>query len=132
MVRFEVRTDSRAGFVDITREVVGAIHESGVQAGIALVYCQHTTAGITINENADPDVVRDLEMKSSKLIERYDADFTHAEGNSDSHLKSSLFGASETLIVEAGAPMLGTWQGIYLAEFDGPRTRSVFVKVIAG
>ena len=132
MVRFEVRTNSRAGFVDITREVVEAVGESGVQSGIALVYCPHTTAGITINENADPDVVRDLEMKSSKLIERDDTDFTHAEGNSDSHLKSSLFGASETIIVEAGAPMLGTWQGVYLAEFDGPRTRSVFVKVVAG
>jgi secondary thiamine-phosphate synthase enzyme len=76
--------------------------------------------------------VGDIEMKSSKLIERDDPDFVHAEGNSDSHLKSSLFGASETLIVEANAPMLGTWQGVYLAEFDGPRTRSVLVKVIAG
>lgn len=132
MVRFEVMTHNRSEFVDITRKVVEVISESGVQSGIALVYCPHTTSGITINENADPDVVRDLEMKSSKLIERDDTDFTHAEGNSDSHLKSSLFGASEMLIVEGGAPMLGTWQGVYLAEFDGPRTRSVFVKVIAG
>jgi secondary thiamine-phosphate synthase enzyme len=132
MVRFEVKTQSRSEFVDITLKVVEAVGESGVQSGIALVYCPHTTSAITINENADPDVVRDLEMKSSKLIERDDTDFTHAEGNSDSHLKSSLFGASEMLIVEGGAPMLGTWQGVYLAEFDGPRTRSVFVKVIAG
>jgi secondary thiamine-phosphate synthase enzyme len=132
MVRFEVKTHNRSEFVDITLKVVEAVGESGVQSGIALVYCPHTTSAITINENADPDVVRDLEMKSSKLIERDDTDFTHAEGNSDSHLKSSLFGASEMLIVEGGAPMLGTWQGVYLAEFDGPRTRSVFVKVIAG
>ncbi len=132
MVRFDVKTYSRSGFVDITREVVGAVSESGVESGIAVVYCPHTTAGITINENADPAVVVDLEMKSSKLIEREDADFTHDEGNSDGHLKSSLFGASEVLIVQANAPMLGTWQGVYLAEFDGPRTRSVIVKVIAG
>ncbi|MBE9532148.1 MAG: YjbQ family protein, partial [Proteobacteria bacterium] len=95
-----------------------------------LVFCPHTTAGITINENADPDVPHDILMKSEKLIERKDPDFRHAEGNSDAHLKSSLFGASESVIVEDGRLVLGTWQGIYFAEFDGPRTRNVFLKMI--
>ncbi len=132
MIRFDVRTHRRVEFIDITAKVVDAIRESGVESGIALVYCPHTTAGITINENADPAVVSDMVMKSSKMIEQDDPGFDYAEGNSDGHLKSSLFGTSESLIVEANAPMLGTWQGVYFAEFDGPRSRSVLVKVIAG
>ncbi len=132
MVRLSVRTSRRCEFVDITGEVRKAVLESGMSDGIVVIYCPHTTAGITINENADPSVMRDITTKTSKLIDRNDPDYRHAEGNSDGHIKSSLFGASETVIIEGGRPVLGTWQGIYLAEFDGPRTRSVLLKMIPG
>ncbi len=132
MVRLSVRTSRRCEFVDITGEVRKAVLESGMSDGIVVIYCPHTTAGITINENADPSVMRDITTKTSKLIDRNDPDYRHAEGNSDGHVKSSLFGASETVIIEGGRPVLGTWQGIYLAEFDGPRTRSVLLKMIPG
>ncbi len=127
-----VKTTKRAEFIDITEDVAGAVEDLGITDGIAVVFTPHTTAAVTINENADPAVASDMVMKSSKLIERDDPGYEHAEGNSDGHLKSSLFGASETLIVEGGRLVLGTWQGVYLAEFDGPRSRSVFVKVIKG
>ncbi len=132
MVRLSVRTSRRCEFVDITGELRKAVLESGMSDGIVVIYCPHTTAGITINENADPSVMRDITTKTSKLIDRNDPDYRHAEGNSDGHIKSSLFGASETVIIEGGRPVLGTWQGIYLAEFDGPRTRSVLLKMIPG
>ena len=125
-----VRTDARSAFVEITGKVAGLVRESGVRDGIAVVFTPHTTAGITINENADPTVKGDITRKLERLIERDDPDFSHLEGNSDSHLKSSLTGASETLIIEDGSIVLGTWQGIFLVEFDGPRTRKFFVKVI--
>ncbi len=132
MVRLSVRTSRRCEFVDITGELRKAVLESGMSDGIVVIYCPHTTAGITINENADPSVMRDITTKTSKLIDRNDPDYRHVEGNSDGHVKSSLFGASETVIIEGGRPVLGTWQGIYLAEFDGPRTRSVLLKMIPG
>lgn len=130
--KMSVKTTSTRDFVDITDRVSGAVKKAGVSGGIALVYCPHTTAAVTINENADPAVMTDIDMKTTKLVERDDPDYRHAEGNSDGHVKSSLFGASEAFIIEDGGLLLGTWQGIYLAEFDGPRTRQVFVKIVEG
>lgn len=118
--------------MDITSMVEEAVRAEGVTDGIVLVFCPHTTAGITINENADPSVTRDITMKTSGLIDRDDPGYRHGEGNSDAHIKSSLFGASESVIIEGGRLVLGTWQGIYFAEFDGPRTRSVYLKIIPG
>jgi secondary thiamine-phosphate synthase enzyme len=114
---------------NITEQVNDALCTSGVKSGIAVVFCPHTTAGITINENADPDVVRDFLLGMDKAFPDR-AEFRHAEGNSHAHLKASCVGASETVIVENGRLLLGTWQGIYFCEFDGPRTRSFYVKII--
>lgn len=114
--------------VDITREVREAVRASGVADGIATVYCPHTTAAITINENADPDVQRDITAFLKRLIPP-SAEFRHAEGNSDSHIKTILTGPSTQVIVSEGRLMLGTWQGLYLCEFDGPRHREVWVFV---
>lgn len=129
MQRFELRTDVREQMVDITPGIAEAIQSSGVREGMALVFCPHTTAGITINENADPDVVEDLLDGLRRIVPR-EADWTHAEGNSDGHLKASLVGSAVTVPVSGGMPVLGTWQGVYFCEFDGPRSRSVVVKVI--
>ncbi len=130
--RFTVNTKKMSELIDITGHINSIIGESGVNEGIVVVYCPHTTAGVTINENADPSVCGDILMKTSKLIERDDPDYCHMEGNSDGHVKSSLFGASELLIIEGGRLVLGTWQGVYFAEFDGPRTRSIVVKIMEG
>ncbi|MFQ5736935.1 MAG: secondary thiamine-phosphate synthase enzyme YjbQ [Thermodesulfobacteriota bacterium] len=130
MERFGVRTSRRCELIDITGEVAGAVERSGVAGGVVVVYCPHTTAGITINENADPSVRADICMKTSKLIEEHDQDYRHAEGNSDAHVKSSLVGASETVVIDGGRLMLGRWQAIYFAEFDGPRSREVYLKII--
>ena len=117
--------------IDVTRQVREAIRSSGVRNGLALVFTPHTTAAVTINENADPDVVRDIVMELNKIVPLQD-NYRHAEGNSAAHLKSSLIGASETLIVVNGEAQLGTWQGIYFCEFDGPRKRTLQVQVIGG
>ena len=123
-----VRTRGRDDFVDITDQVAEAVSESGVGDGLCVVFTPHTTAAVTINENADPDVQRDLVTGLNGLaFEKMK--FLHGEGNSPAHLKSSLVGCSETVIVESGRPVLGTWQGIYLCEFDGPRTRKVCISV---
>jgi secondary thiamine-phosphate synthase enzyme len=122
----DVRTNAREEFVDITREVVRAVAEMGMRDGAVLVYCPHTTAGLTINENADPDVVRDMHDVLSRLVP-CDAGYRHCEGNADSHVKASLMGSSVTVPVMSGELQLGTWQGIYLCEFDGPRSRNVIV-----
>ncbi|MDL2273836.1 secondary thiamine-phosphate synthase enzyme YjbQ [Oscillospiraceae bacterium OttesenSCG-928-G22] len=115
-------------FRPITDLVRDAILKSGVTDGLCLVFCPHTTAAITINENADPDVTRDLLVGFSAAFPDR-SDFRHMEGNSAAHLKASTIGASELLIVEGGAPLLGRWQGVYFCEFDGPRTRTFYVKV---
>lgn len=126
-----IRSTSKNQFVDITSEVFQAIQDLGIEDGLCLVFTPHTTAAITINENADPDVKMDiLYALSDKFPD--DRNFRHNEGNSDAHIKSSIVGCSELLIVEKGKPVLGTWQGIYLCEFDGPRNRNVFIKTIAG
>lgn len=126
MKRLRVSTARREQFVDITSEVAAAVGEAGVVDGWALVYCPHTTAGITINENADPDVTRDVLVALERMVPR-EAGYSHREGNADAHVKASLMGSSVTVPVEGTALALGTWQGIYLCEFDGPRTRNVFV-----
>jgi len=132
MVRFKLKTKRRCELIDITGDVAERVLQSGVKNGVAVVYCPHTTAGITINENADPSVKTDICMKLEKLIERDDPGYRHAEGNSDGHVKSSLVGASETVIIDGGRLALGTWQGICFAEFDGPRTREVYLKIMGG
>nr|AXS01265.1 Secondary thiamine-phosphate synthase enzyme [uncultured bacterium] len=119
----------QANFYNITPKVREAVTKSGVSDGIAVVYCPHTTAGITINENADPDVVRDLLIGLDKAFPD-SAEFRHAEGNSAAHLKASAVGSSVTIIVNKGKPVLGTWQGIYFCEFDPPRERTFFVKIL--
>jgi secondary thiamine-phosphate synthase enzyme len=119
----------RADFYNVTQNVREAIAQSGVLEGIAVVYCPHTTAGITINENADPDVVRDLLLGLDRAFPNR-AEFRHAEGNSAAHLKASAVGSSATVIIKDGKPLLGTWQGVFFCEFDPPRNRSYYVEVM--
>lgn len=127
MKRFSVRTGKRIEMVDITGEVEAAVNEVGLSDGVCLVFVPHTTAGITINENADPSVVRDILSTLSQLVPA-DNRYSHCEGNSDAHIKASMMGFSLQIIVEGGKLQLGTWQGIYFCEFDGPRNRQVWVK----
>ncbi|HNQ49940.1 MAG TPA: secondary thiamine-phosphate synthase enzyme YjbQ [Candidatus Omnitrophota bacterium] len=131
MRRFSIRTTRRIEFVDITDQVRAALKASGVPAGVCVVFCPHTTAGLTINENADPAVVKDMSAALSGLVPA-DAGYAHAEGNSDSHIKSSLFGPTLSVIVEDGDLRLGAWQGIYFCESDGPRQRECWVKIVRG
>jgi secondary thiamine-phosphate synthase enzyme len=127
--RFQVASRERCQFIDITSEVQGAVRASGVSQGICVVFVPHTTAGVTVNENADPSVVRDMLMEMEKIVPFSDG-YTHREGNSAAHIKASLMGPSIQLIVDSATLSLGTWQGIYFCEFDGPRKRSVQVQVI--
>ncbi len=131
METIQVKTGSRIQFADITSRVQEVISKSGVKEGIAVVYVPHTTAGVTINEAADLAVVQDIIGKFSQLVP-HDNSYRHAEGNSDAHIKATLVGSSVHLIVSGGAAALGTWQGIFFCEFDGPRTRKVFIKVQPG
>ena len=119
----------RENFYNITAQVREAVAKSGVSSGVAVIFCPHTTAGITINENADPDVVHDLLIGLDKAFPDR-AEFRHGEGNSSAHLKASAMGSSATVIVESGRLLLGTWQGIYFCEFDPPRNRKFYVKVV--
>lgn len=130
-MRIEVRTTRREELVDITREVSECVATSGVAEGAALVFSSHTTAAITINENADPDVARDVVDGMARLAP-CDGGWRHCEGNSDAHLKTSLVGPSVLVPVSGGRLVLGTWQGIYFCEFDGPRSRHVEVTVLPG
>lgn len=129
--QFSIRTDTHAEMIEITRKVQELVQESGVRFGTCLIYTPHTTAAVTINENADPDVVRDILMEIEKIIPLSDG-YRHAEGNSAAHIKSSLFGASQQVIIEDKRLLLGSWQGIYFCEFDGPRSRKVYVKIMEG
>ncbi|MBC8101801.1 MAG: YjbQ family protein [Cytophagales bacterium] len=130
-----LRTARRSQLIEITREVAEAVARSGVRSGLCVVYVPHTTAAVCINENADPDVRADVERFVDLLIPEGAKpvlnQFEHSEGNSDSHIKSILTGPSVTLMIENGRPLLGRWQGIYFAEFDGPRTRNTWVKTLA-
>jgi len=126
--QFEARSSQRTQFLDITDNVQHAVKQSSVREGTCRIYVPHTTAGITINENADPAVRADLAVIMDKLVPQ-SSQYSHAEGNSDAHAKASLMGFDAVVFVENGRLVLGTWQGIYLAEFDGPRTRKIFIKV---
>ena len=123
-----VKTGRKEEFVDITDRVQEVVSKSGVSQGVCYIFIPHTTAGITINENADPDVVRDILSALDRVIPDH-WEFRHAEGNSPAHIKASLMGCSLYVLVKGGQLALGTWQGIYLCEFDGPRTRKVWVEV---
>ena len=128
---FSVGTRSRTELVDITAQVDRIVQESKASSGLAVVFVPHTTAAITINENADPSVRHDILGDLNRLVP-LSGPYQHTEGNSAAHIKSSLVGPSETLLIENGRLVLGTWQGIYFCEFDGPRTRKVWVKIIPG
>ena len=128
MKTLSIKTSSHTQMVDITREVKGAVAQLGVEEGTVTIFTPHTTCGLTINENADPDVVHDFLKQLELMVPWRQPFFKHMEGNSAAHIKASMMGFSLTVIVEHGTLQLGTWQGIYLCEFDGPRTRSVFVK----
>jgi len=128
MATLTVRTGSRTEFVDITSRVIELVSGSGVSTGLCCVYVPHTTAAVTINENADPSVVKDILKELNKVVP-FDDNYGHVEGNSAAHIKASLVGPSVIIPVESGRPVLGTWQGIYFCEFDGPRSRKVHVSV---
>ena len=123
-----VQTHSRVEFVKLTSQIQKLVAESGVEEGVCQVYVPHTTAGVTINEGADPDVVRDLVMELNKIVPFEDG-YRHAEGNSAAHIKASLMGSSVTVFVRRGKLLLGTWQAIFFCEFDGPRSRRVLVRI---
>ena len=125
-----VRTTRRAEMLDVTQQVQAVVARSGVDEGIAVLQSLHTTAGLTINENADPDVRHDLLAKLERLVPHREDFYRHGEGNSDSHLKTSFFGPSLTVIVSGGRLVLGRWQGVYFCEFDGPREREVAVQLV--
>ena len=127
---FQVKTSIQSELIDITRSVQEAVKKTGVKDGICIIFIPHTTAAVTINENADPSVVQDILMELNKLVPFKDP-YRHMEGNSPAHIKASLLGCSEMVIVESGKLVLGTWQGIFFCEFDGPRNREVHVKVIS-
>jgi secondary thiamine-phosphate synthase enzyme len=129
VIQLQIRSSGRQSFEDITQEVQRVVSQNGVQEGLCHLFCPHTTAGLTVNENWDPSVQHDMGLALDDLAPQR-PDFRHAEGNSPAHVKSSLVGASQTLFVAEGRLVLGSWQGIYLAEFDGPRTRTVLVKVV--
>ncbi|MBU1726309.1 MAG: secondary thiamine-phosphate synthase enzyme YjbQ [Candidatus Omnitrophica bacterium] len=129
MEKISVRTNNRIELIDITDQLQDAVSKSKIKDGICVIFCPHTTAGLTINENADPSVRRDIINALNKLIPA-NAGYSHSEGNADSHIKSSLFGSSLNVFVEAGQLRFGTWQGIYFCESDGPRSREVWIKVL--
>lgn len=130
MHTFSLRTAERDQIIDITPQVAELVRKTGIQSGLAVVYVPHTTAGVAINENADPDVKRDILMRLDEVFPWTHPKYRHAEGNSAAHLKAVLTGSSQTIIVENGRLQLGRWQGIYFCEFDGPRDRKFYVKLI--
>lgn len=130
LVTENVKTSQRNEIVDMTGRVRKVVRQMGMRHGMAIIYVPHTTAAVTINENADPDVKHDMLAKLSALIPKNESYYAHGEGNSDSHVKTALVGNSATVLVEDGDLVLGTWQGIYFCEFDGPRNRQIMVKVV--
>jgi len=127
----DVKTSSRSQFIDITDQVRQLVADAGIREGVCYLYVPHTTAAITINENADPTVVQDILNQLEKTVP-WQGDYRHTEGNAAAHIKASLLGASQTIFISNGRLVLGTWQGIFFCEFDGPRQRKVLVKIIAG
>ncbi len=130
-IKKSIITNKRTEFLDITHDIQKEINDSKINSGIVVIFTPHTTAGITINENADPDVKIDIDYKINKLIPKDEPNYLHAEGNSDSHIKSSLFSSSLSLIIEDSKLILGVWQAIYFCEFDGPRNRKYHIKIIS-
>ncbi|HWY86349.1 MAG TPA: secondary thiamine-phosphate synthase enzyme YjbQ [Gemmataceae bacterium] len=131
METLRVKTDRRTQLVDVTREVERAVAASGVASGVCHVYVPHTTAAVMINEHADPDVATDLKDVFDRLVP-HKGPYRHSEGNSDSHAKAVIVGASQTIFVENGKLALGTWQGVFFCEFDGPRERKMWIRIVAG
>jgi secondary thiamine-phosphate synthase enzyme len=129
MKKISISTNSRIDLIDITEKVQAVASKSNIKDGICFLFCPHTTAGLTINENADPSVRRDIINALTKLVPA-NAGYSHTEGNADSHIKSSLFGSSLTIFIEDGQLSFGTWQGIYFCEGDGPRSRELWIKII--
>ncbi|OIJ18191.1 hypothetical protein BKP45_11425 [Anaerobacillus alkalidiazotrophicus] len=125
-----IHTNNRDGMVEITDQVREYVKSQNLEDGVVVVYCPHTTAAITINENADPDVVHDMLYRLDEMVPWEHHRDLHGEGNSAAHVKASMFGSSETIIVHKGDLLLGTWQGIYFCEFDGPRKRNYFIKIV--
>ncbi len=130
MYSFSLKSSHRTEFIDITRRVEEVIHSSGIKEGLCYVFVPHTTAGITVNENADPSVKKDI-IESLERLVPWDGRYSHSEGNAAAHIKASLVGCSQALLITGGALSLGTWQGIYFCEFDGPRTRQVWIQLLA-
>jgi secondary thiamine-phosphate synthase enzyme len=129
LYRLSVRTGGRVEFQDITGTVRDTVLSSGVKSGVCHVFVPHTTAGVTINEHADPSVVQDIAAQLDKMVPQHNR-YRHLEGNSPAHIKASLMGSSQTLFIEDGRPVLGTWQGVFFCEFDGPRNRSLLIKIV--
>ena len=129
MEKLTVQSNDRTSIIDITHQIQALVQENGIKNGICYIFIPHTTAGVTINENADPDVKSDMLMEINKVIPFTDS-YRHMEGNSAAHIKATLFGNSEMIIINNGRLQLGTWQGVFFCEFDGPRTRKVWVKFI--
>jgi len=129
MQTFQLRTSRQTEFIDVTRSVQEAVKKTGVGEGVCIIFIPHTTAAVTINENADPSVVQDIIMELNQMVPFKDQ-YHHLEGNSPAHIKASMLGCSQTVFIESGKLALGTWQGIFFCEFDGPRNRNVYVKVI--
>ena len=127
--RVSIRTNSRVDFQDITPQIQGVVRDSGVESGTCHVFVPHTTAGITLNEHADPSVADDIAAQLESMVPAH-SKYRHMEGNAPAHIKASLAGDSETLLIEDGRLILGTWQGIFFCEFDGPRNRTVLVKIV--
>ncbi len=132
MKRIEIRTGARVEFRDITRQVQETVSGSGVKSGVCYVFVPHTTAGVLINEHADPSVVEDIAAQLESIVPQHGRYRHTAENNAPAHIKASLIGTSQVLLVEDGEMILGTWQGVFFCEFDGPRSRSVLIKVIPG
>ena len=128
-IEISVKSKDRTEFINITGEIQNAVSKSGIREGICYIFIPHTTAGVTINESADPDVVDDIQQSLNKLVP-HSGNYRHTEGNADSHIKTSIVGSSEVVFIEGGKLKLGTWQGIFFCEFDGPRSRKVWVKIV--
>ena len=129
MEKISVKTHKQCELLDITPQVESLVRESEVASGICCVFVPHTTAGVTINENADPNVIRDIIMELNKIVP-LDDNYTHGEGNSAAHIKSSMMGCSQEILIEKGRLALGTWQSLFFCEFDGPRSRMAWVRVM--
>ena len=132
MIHLDVRTGKQTELVPITDRIQQAVQESGVESGVCYLYVPHTTAAVSINENADPMVAHDVLYALDKIVPLKDKNYRHMEGNSAAHVKACLFGTSETVLIADGRLVLGTWQGVFFCEFDGPRSRQIYVKIIEG